>query len=100
MAGVVKEEVKARLRINCKLRYRRRSKMGRGEKIPSRVNIDLRPQVAGDKGRFGDWEADLIQGGGGSGCLVSLSVRKSRLGMLYLMPDKSTKPGRRSQSSG
>lgn len=83
-------DLASNLRINGKRRYRRRSKMGRGEKIPNRVDIDLRPPVVEDRERFGDWEADLIQGGDGSGFLVSLYERKSRLGRLYLMPDKSS----------
>ena len=81
-------DLASNLRINGKRRYRRRSKVGRGEKIPNRVDIDLRPPVVGTRERFGDWEADLIQGGNGSGFLVSLYERKSRFGMLYLMPDK------------
>lgn len=83
-------DLASHLRINGKRRYRWRSKMGRGEKIPNRVDIDLRPPVVGSRERFGDWEADLIQGGDGSGFLVSLYERKSRLGLLYLMPDKSS----------
>lgn len=78
------------LRINSKRRYRWRSKTGRGEKIPNRMDIDLRPSVVEARGRYGDWEADLIQGGGGSGFLLSLYERKSRVGLLYLMPDKSS----------
>ena len=83
-------DLASNLRINDKRRYRWRSKMGRDEKIPNRVDIDLRPTVVDTRERFGDWEADLIQGGDGSGFLVSLYERKSRLGLLYLMPDKSS----------
>lgn len=78
------------LRINGKRRYRRRNTSGRAEKIPNRVDIELRPPVVCHRERFGDWEADLIQGGGGSGFLVSLYERKSRVGLLHLMPDKSS----------
>lgn len=83
-------DLASNLRINGKRRYRWRSKIGRREKIPNRVDIELRPPVVGNRERFGDWEADLIQGGDGSGFLVSLYERKSRLGLLYLMPDKSS----------
>lgn len=82
-------DLASNLRINGKRRYRWRNKTGRREKIADRVDIDLRPPVVADRERFGDWEADLIQGGDGSGFLVSLYERKSRLGLLYLMPDKS-----------
>lgn len=78
------------LRINGKRRYRRRNKSARAEKIPNRVDIEMRPPVVCRRERFGDWEADLIQGGGGSGFLVSLYERKSRVGLLHLMPDKSS----------
>lgn len=78
------------LRINGKRRYRRRSKIGRGEKIPNRVDIEQRPAVVSDRKRYGDWEADLIQGGAGSGFLLSVYERKSRIGKLHLLPDKSS----------
>jgi IS30 family transposase len=78
------------LRINGRRRYRRRSKIGRGEKIPNRVDIEQRPTVVSRRKRYGDWEADLIQGGAGSGFLLSVYERKSRIGKLYLLPDKSS----------
>ena len=36
------------------------------------------------------WEADLIQGGAGSGFLLSVYEWKSRIGKLHLLPDKSS----------
>jgi len=78
------------LRINGRRRYRRRSKIGRGEKIPNRVDIEKRPAVVSRRKRYGDWEADLIQGGAGSGFLLSVYERKSRIGRLHLLPDKSS----------
>lgn len=78
------------LRINGRRRYRRRSKIGRGEKIPNRVDIGERPAVVSGRKRYGDWEADLIQGGAGSGFLLSVYERKSRIGRLHLLPDKSS----------
>lgn len=50
----------SRLRINGKRRYRLRNKSARAEKIPNRVDIEMRPPVVCRKERFGDWEADLI----------------------------------------
>ena len=76
------------LRINGKRRYRRRSKIGRGEKIPNRVDIEERPMLISGRNRYGDWEADLIQGAAGSGFLISIYERKSRVGKLHLLPDK------------
>ena len=78
------------LRINGRRRYRRRSKIGRGEKIPNRVDIEERPMAISGRNRYGDWEADLIQGASGSGFLLSLYERKSRVGRLHLLPDKSS----------
>lgn len=78
------------LRINGGRRYRRRCKIGRGEKIPNRVDIEERPAVVSSRKRYGDWEADLIQGRAGSGFLLSVYERKSRIGKLHLLPDKSS----------
>ncbi len=78
------------LRINGKRRYRRRSKIGRVGKIPNRVDIAERPTVISKRKRYGDWEADLIQGGAGSGFLLSVYERKSRIGKLYPLPDKGS----------
>lgn len=78
------------LRINGKRRYRRRNKVGRGEKIPNRTDIEDRPAEVETRIRYGDWEADLIQGASGSGFLLSLYERKSRIGKLYKLPDKSS----------
>ena len=78
------------LRINGRRRYRRRSKIGRGERIPNRVDIEERPAVISGRKRYGDWEADLIQGGAGSGFLLSVYERKSRIGRLHLLADKSS----------
>jgi IS30 family transposase len=83
-------ELWRQLRINGRRRYRRRSKAGRGEKIPERVDIDHRPAVVSARRRYGDWEGDLIQGARGSGYLLSVYERKSRLGKLYKLPDKSS----------
>ena len=80
------------LRINGKRRYRRRSKVGRGEKIPQRVDISDRPAEVAERERYGDWEADLIQGAAGSGYLLSLYERKSHLGKLYYLSSKESDP--------
>jgi transposase, IS30 family len=78
------------LRINSRRRYRRRSKIGRGEKIPDRVDIDHRPKVVAERKRYGDWEADLIQGGGRSGYQLTVYERKSRIGKFHLLSNKSS----------
>jgi len=77
------------LRINGKRRYRRRSKEKRS-KIVNRIPICERPQVVETRSRFGDWEADLVEGSKGSGYILSLYERKSRLGRLALLRTKSS----------
>tara|TARA_B100000949_G_C14181587_1_gene407728 strand:+ start:52 stop:951 length:900 start_codon:yes stop_codon:yes gene_type:complete len=76
------------LRINGKRRYRRRSKAGRVGKIPDRVGIEHRPEAVEKRCRYGDWEVDLIEGSKGSGFLLSLYERKSRLGKLVHLDTK------------
>ena len=49
------------LRINGRRRYRHRNKASR-VKIPNRVDISKRPVVVERRTRYGDWEADLIEG--------------------------------------
>ena len=78
------------LRINSKRRYRRRSKVGRGDKIRDRVDIDQRPDEVAQRSRYGDWEADLIQGGADSGFLLSVYERKSRVGKLFRLDGKNS----------
>lgn len=76
------------LRINGKRRYRRRAG-NRRSKIPNRVCIESRPAIVASRKRYGDWEVDLIEGARGSGYLVSLYERKSRLGLLKKLSVKS-----------
>jgi IS30 family transposase len=78
------------LRINGTRRYRRRSKTGRVDKIKNRVDIEERPEEVAQRIRYGDWEADLIQGRGKSGFLLSLYERKSRVGKLYKLENKES----------
>jgi len=80
-------ELYTHLRINGKRRYRRRSKSGR-TKIPNRIPISERPEIVDARGRFGDWEADLIEGTKGSGYILSLYERKSMFGRLVKLETK------------
>ena len=67
-------ELYKNLRINGKRRYRRRVKAGR-TKIPDRVDIEQRPEIVEKRLRYGDWEADLIEGSKGTGFILSLVHR-------------------------
>ena len=54
------------LRINSHRRYRHRNKASR-VKIPNHRDILERPAVVQQRSRYGDWEADLIEGTRGTG---------------------------------
>jgi len=61
---------------------KRRYRKGYGQKrgrIPDAVSIELRPTIVGERGRLGDWEADLVLGKQGTGAIVTLAERKSRI---------------------
>jgi len=47
--------------------------------IPNRVDIEQRPQVANERQRVGDWEADTIIGKNHKGAIMTLDERKSKL---------------------
>ena len=59
-------------------KYRKGSKAKRVI-IPNRVGIEHRPALVDKKRRFGDWEVDTVLGKNGTGAIVSLVERKSKL---------------------
>ncbi len=60
--------------------YRKRYGSARNRTgIPNRVDIDNRPEIANQRGRVGDWEADTIIGKNHKGAIVTLDERKSKL---------------------
>lgn len=56
--------------------------------IPGRVGIEQRPAVVQRRSRFGDWESDTLEGGKGTGVMVTHVERKSRYVRLGLLTDK------------
>ena len=78
------------LRINSRRRYRHRNKASR-VKIPNRRDISERPAVVERRTRYGDWEADLIEGARGTGFILSLYERKSRYGKLIKLENKTSR---------
>lgn len=62
-----------------KRRKRGQGKARRGPAIPNRVDIQQRPEEVEDRGRFGDWEADLVVGAGQQGYIATLVERKTRM---------------------
>jgi len=77
------------LRINGRRRYRHRNKANR-QKIPNRRDISERPSIVNERCRYGDWEADLIEGAKGSGYILSLYERKSHYGKLIKLETKTS----------
>lgn len=59
-------------------RYRRGVNSKRSV-IPNPRSIDDRPAVVDTRERFGDWEVDTVLGKHGTGALVTLAERKSRM---------------------
>jgi len=60
----------------------KRYRIGTGSKrcvIPDPRSIDDRPAVVETRERFGDWEVDTVLGKQGTGALVTLAERKSRM---------------------
>lgn len=76
------------------LRYRgkkRRSKSGKLSKIENRTFIDKRPEITNKRGRYGDWEGDLIVSGrDGKGVLLVLHERKSRFPIIEKIMSRKT----------
>lgn len=69
-------------------RYRKGSRAKRVI-IPNRVGIERRPAIVDKKKRFGDWEVDTVLGKQGTGAIVSLVERKSKLYLIRKVPAKS-----------
>lgn len=77
-----------RLRQSHRKRRRRYGSSPKTGQIPGRVDIDQRPSVVDDRGRFGDWESDTVEGKGKSGYLVTHVERKSRYLLAAMVGDK------------
>jgi len=71
-----------------KQRRKRRGVRERRGTIPNQVSIDQRPAIVDSRGRFGDWEADLVIGARHSQALVTINERKSRYALLKRVESK------------
>ena len=69
-----------------KKRYGGRERRGT---LPNQVSIDLRPYIVAQRGRFGDWEADLVIGAGQRQALVTMNERTSRYSLIAHVPFKT-----------
>lgn len=71
-------------------RRRIQKRYGSGRRfIKDRVSISERPEIANSRGRYGDWEADLMLGGMGKGALATCLERKSRYLVADVVSDKT-----------
>jgi len=71
-------------------RRRRRAMYGQGKRFVSRqTGIADRPAIVASRGRFGDWEADLISASFGKAALITCIERKSRYLLLAKVNDKA-----------
>lgn len=59
-------------------------------KIPNRVSIVERPESVNKRYSYGHWEADLIEGKKGTGFILSLYERKSRIAKIAFLPQKQS----------
>jgi len=71
-------------------RRRPRTNYGQGKRfLLERTRISERPEIVASRGRFGDWEADLVSASFGKAALVSCVERKSRYLLLAKVDDKT-----------
>ena len=76
--------------LRCqKARRKRYGGRERRGKIPNQESIALRPAVVDERGRFGDWEGDLVIGAGQQQALVTLNERTSRYSLIAHVPFKT-----------
>ena len=91
--GFVQRDKLSGGKLHKQLRHSRRKyrKGSRAKRviIPNRVGIERRPAIVDKKKRFGDWEADTVLGKNGTGAIVSLVERKSKLYLIRKVPAKS-----------
>ena len=72
--------------------YRKRNpNLGKHIGIPDRVDIDKRPEVANNRERLGDWEADTMIGKNHKGALATPDERVSKLRLAYPLVRKQSK---------
>ena len=76
--------------LRCqKARRKRYGVRERRGTIPNQVSIEQRPAIVAERGRFGDWEGDLVIGAGQKQALVTLNERTSRDALIAHVPFKT-----------
>ena len=82
-------ELYKHLRRSHKKRRVRSPKASYKGVIPNRTDIEQRPAIVENKGRFGDWEGDTVIGAEHKGVLVTLVERKSKYTAVKKTADKT-----------
>ncbi len=80
-----------RLRTQVKSRRKRLSKYKKRGVIKNRVSIHERPEIVNERGRFGDWEIDLIEGENHKSFALTMVERKSSFCLIQKLKDKKAK---------
>lgn len=65
-----------------KLKHRKRVVSGKRLPIKNRIGIEHRPEIVNQRGRFGDWEIDLIIGKDNKGAILTMVERKTAYFMM------------------
>lgn len=63
-------------------------------KIQVRYTIHQRPSQADDRSELGHWEADTVAGKRGTGCILTLTDRKSRFLLAKRIPSPAAEPAK------
>jgi transposase, IS30 family len=86
--GASGESLSEQLRRRHRKRRRRCARRENRGHIPGRIGIEQRPDVVDRRSRFGDWEADTMQGAKGKGALATHVERKSRFLLTRKLTDQ------------
>ena len=92
--GLVKNLRRGKLRKVRKSKFRPMDP--KKQTIPDRISVHQRPRIVERKGRFGDWESDLMEGNRGSTQVLSVQKeRKSQTVLLKKLKNKSSEETRK-----
>jgi transposase, IS30 family len=77
-------------RLRYKEKKRKNGKKTKVSQLKNRVFIDERPEIANNRGRFGDWEGDfIVSGKSGKGVLIVLYERKTMYAVIKKLNSRS-----------